>query len=43
MNPFVIEGWSLIWVWVPLVGMAVASRAGDKLNADLPAFVKERC
>jgi superoxide dismutase, Fe-Mn family len=29
MNPFVRESWSLIWVLVALVGMTVASRAGE--------------
>ena len=29
MNQFVSEGWSMIWVLVPLVGMTVAPRAGE--------------
>lgn len=29
MNPFVTEGWSMIWVLVPLMGMVTAARAGE--------------
>ncbi len=29
MDPFVSEGWSMIWVLVPLVGMALVSRAEE--------------
>jgi len=29
MNPHIRERWLAIWVLVPLVGMAVASRAGE--------------
>ena len=43
MNPYVSEGWSAIWVLAPLVGMAVAARAGEPATASAasggsPAF-----
>jgi superoxide dismutase, Fe-Mn family len=37
MNPYISEAWSVMWVLVPLVGLAVAARGGESTNPPAPS------